>query len=72
MEAYLSDRLIQKILSDENIKRKFVETYEPYKESKFSISEIFKKIESIDSYINQSLRDIIYHKLKWERMRPLP
>lgn len=63
MEAYLSDRLIQKIRSDENIKRKFVETYEPYKESKFSISEIFKKIESIDSYISKSLRDIIYHKL---------
>lgn len=63
MEAYLSDRLIQKVLSSEETKRRFVESFKIYEETKFSLSEIFKKMEELDVRIKKTLRDIIYHNL---------
>ena len=63
MEAYLSDRLIQKVLSSEDNKRLFVENFKDFNDSKISISDIFKQMENLDSYIKKTLRDIIYHNL---------
>lgn len=63
MEAYLSDRLIQKVMSSEETKRKFVEGFKDYKDEKIAVSDIFKHLENLDSRIIKTLREIIYHKL---------
>ncbi|MFQ7265340.1 MAG: hypothetical protein ACLRPS_00360 [Paraprevotella clara] len=63
MEAYLSDRLIQKVLSSETVKRQFIENFKDFKEHKISMSDIFKQMESLDSFIRKTLREIIYHNL---------
>ena len=63
LEAYLSDRLIQKVMSSKDVKRKFVEQFSDYGEQKISISDIFKQIDNLDSRIKKDLRDIIYHNL---------
>ena len=61
MEAYLSDRLIQKVLSSEDTKRKFVEEFKDYKDEKIAVSDIFKHLENLDSRIIKTLREIIYN-----------
>lgn len=63
MEAYLSDRLIQKVLSSEITKRQFVERFKDFENHKISMSDIFKQMENLDSYIRKTLREIIYHNL---------
>lgn len=63
MEAYLSDRLIQKVLSSETTKRQFVERFKDFENHKISMSDIFKQMETLDSYIRKTLREIIYHNL---------
>lgn len=63
MEAYLSDKIISRVLSSIDSKRKFVENYKGYKELKLSLSDIYNKMDNIDSYIIKTLRDIIYHNL---------
>lgn len=63
MEAYLSDRLIQKVMSSEETKRKFVEGFKDYKDEKIAVSDIFKHLENLDSRIIKTLREIIYHNL---------
>ena len=44
MEAYLSDRLIQKVLSSESSKRQFIDNFKDFKEHKMSISDIFNQM----------------------------
>lgn len=63
MEAYLSDKLISQVLSTNESKKKFVENYKEYKETKLSLSDIYRKMENMDSLIVKSLKDIIYHNL---------
>ena len=63
MEAYLSDRLIQKVMSSEETKRKFVEGFKDYKDEKIVVSDVFKHLENLDSRIIKTLREIIYHNL---------
>lgn len=63
LEAYLSDRLIQKVLSSGELKKKFVESFKIFQETKFSISEIYEQMDALDNRIKNSLRDIIYHNL---------
>lgn len=63
MEAYLSDRLIRKVLSSDATRRKFVEEFKDYKDEKIAVSDIFKLLENLDYQIKKSLREIIYHNL---------
>lgn len=63
MEAYLSDKLISQVLLTNESKKKFVENYKEYKETKLSLSDIYRKMENMDSLIVKSLKDIIYHNL---------
>lgn len=63
MEAYLSDKIISRVLSTTESKRKFVENYKGYNELKLSLSDIYKKMDNIDSCIIKTLRNIIYHNL---------
>lgn len=63
MEAYLSDTFIQEVLSTPEMKRKFTEKFKDFKEEKFSLSDLFKKLDDHDKHIYKVLRDIIYHQL---------
>lgn len=63
MEAYLSDRLIKKVLSTEKYKRLFTEKYKDFQDEKIKLSNLFSTFDNIDSLISNSLRDVIYHNL---------
>lgn len=63
MEAFLYNTLSSEVLSKDEIKRKFVETYEPFIESKFSLSQIYSKYDSLDKIIFKELNKLLYHNL---------
>lgn len=63
MEAFLSSTLIRQVLSSEDLKRKFVETYMPYREEQMPFSDLYKKLDTIDSKIQKTLRELMYHNL---------
>lgn len=63
MEAYLSDTIISKVLGDEAVKRKFVETSLCFKSQTLKLSEFFQVQANLNNLIVKRLREIIYHKL---------
>lgn len=63
MEAYLSDRLIQKVLSTEKYKRMFTEKFKDFEDERIPLSNLFSMLDKIDSHIQKKLREIIYHNL---------
>lgn len=69
MEAYLSDRLIQKVLSDAKYKRQFTEKFKDFQNEKIPLTNLFSMMDKIDSHIRKSLREIIYHNL--DRVKPI-
>ncbi len=63
METYLSDTLIQKILSSEEIKRKFIEKYTDYDTKKICFKDILSELEKLEKTIKTDLQELIYHNL---------
>ena len=63
MEAYLYETILHRVLASYASKRKFVENYHNYQEIQISFSNIFKKIDNIDSFIIQTLDNLLYHNL---------
>ncbi len=63
METYLSDTLIQKILSSEEIKRKFIEKYKDYNTKKICFKDILSELEKLEKTIKTDLQELIYHNL---------
>lgn len=63
METYLSDTLIQKILSSEEIKRKFIEKYKDYNTKKIFFKDILSELEKLEKTIKTDLQELIYHNL---------
>ena len=63
MEAFLSSTLIKEVLSSDKNKRRFVEGYLPYQEEKIPYSDIYKKMDTVDEVIQDTLRDLMYHNL---------
>ncbi len=63
MEAFLSATLIKEVLSSNENKRKFVETYSPYRKELISFSNVYEQMDKIDSTIQNSLRSLMYHNL---------
>lgn len=63
MEAFLCDTLIQRVLSNEDTKRHFVECFKDFSEEKIPISQVFQCINNLDSRIKMVLREIIFHNL---------
>lgn len=64
LEDYLSTTLINNVLNDNILFRKFVETYENFKKEKFSLNQIFIKREQLESKVKEHLLGIIYHNLR--------
>jgi len=71
MELSLKDCLKRYVLSTHETKRKFVENYAGYKAEnfRFRLTDIFKRLDSLDKVISDTLDDIIYHDLK--KIKPM-
>lgn len=63
LEAFLSDTIIKQVLSSDENKKKFLQTYEPLAEQKFPMKAIFAKFDMLDSIIRGALTSIVYHDL---------
>lgn len=69
METYLSDTLIQKILSSEEIKRIFIKKYKDYDTKKICFKDILSELEKLEKTIKTDLQELIYHDLG--KIRPI-
>lgn len=63
METYLSDAFINTIMNKAVYKRKFVEVNDDFRKEKFSIAEIYTKMETLDELVKKNLIELIYHNL---------
>ncbi|MHB8260163.1 MAG: hypothetical protein ACYDCN_06560 [Bacteroidia bacterium] len=63
MEDYLSDKLINSVLNDDELFKSFVRTFKGIRDRKFSLSEIFVKQEQLKDIVKKELLEIIYHDL---------
>ena len=63
LEEYLSSTLIREVIqNDENFKN-FVRTFHDIRNERFSLSEIFEKLDQLKDTVKRRLLDIIYHDL---------
>ena len=63
MEDYLSDKLINSVLKNNELFKRFVKTFHGIRDRKFSLNEIFEKQEQLVNIVKKELLDIIYHDL---------
>nr|WP_318379130.1 HEPN/Toprim-associated domain-containing protein [uncultured Enterobacter sp.] len=64
MEAYLSDIFIRAV-KQEGVKRRFVESYGPYREGKkFSLGEIFTQLDLLERKIEDDLKSLTFHNIE--------
>lgn len=63
MEAYLSDTAIQKIMQNDDYKKKFVKSSPHFNKLSIKGSNIYEYYANLDTTIQIQLREIIYHKL---------
>ncbi|WP_353078216.1 hypothetical protein [Flavobacterium sp.] len=63
LEDYLSTTLINKVLNDDELFKRFVRTFKNIKDRKFSLGEIFEKHEQLKDIVKKELLDIIFHDL---------
>ncbi|MGV3611701.1 MAG: hypothetical protein ACO1N0_12165 [Fluviicola sp.] len=63
LEDYLSTTLIQLVLNDENHFKNFVKTYDPIKNRKFELGDIFEHYEKLRDIVKIELTNVIYHDL---------
>ena len=63
LEDYLSTRLIQLVLNDENHFKRFVMTFDPIKKRSFELSTIYEQFDKLRDIVKHELTNVIYHKL---------
>ncbi len=63
LEDYLSSTIIQKIMSNEVYFKNFVKGYKDFSKEKFTINEIYKKLDDLNNIVKNKLSNIIYHNL---------
>lgn len=64
LETYLSDAFINTVLNNERLIQKFVETNLDFAKQKFSLNEIFLKMEHLETEVKTYLIDMIWHNLE--------
>lgn len=64
LEAFLCDTIVKQVLSSDENKKKFLQTYEPLAEQKIPMKAIYSKYDALDNIIRTALKDIVYHNLK--------
>nr|WP_315234026.1 hypothetical protein [uncultured Albidiferax sp.] len=69
VEAYLSSRFIEVVLSSDENMRRLVESDPEFANRTFTIKEIFTKSSQLKNDINIYLRDFIFHNLK--KVKPM-
>lgn len=62
MEAYLSDTMKRHVLNRDAIKRRFVESYLPFKE-KLAKKDIFSFLDDLDKTLNNEIDRISFHSI---------
>ena len=63
LETYLGDALITTVKSERWLMRKFVETFQGFKDMKFTLAEVFAKYDTIDEIAIREMADVLYHNL---------
>lgn len=63
METYLSDALINTTLNSKDFTKKFVETFNDFKERLIPLNELFDYHKKIETICKQAMLDVIYHNL---------
>lgn len=69
LEAYLSDKFIKRVMSDDETLRRCVESSPEFSKQKVPISEVLKIADSIKSRTKKYLAAIVWHNL--ERIKPM-
>ncbi len=63
LEDYLSSRLINNVLKDDELFEKFVKNYKNMENRTFQLNEIFDKYRGLEKTVKIELLDIIYHNI---------
>ena len=63
LEAYLADTASYWIAVDQKIFRQFVSSCEEFKHQKFSLSEIFERMDALRNDVDVYLQQLIWHRL---------
>lgn len=63
LEDYLSTTLIQNITEDEAVFKRFVVNYKPFQNMKFTLNELYDKVDTIHKTVKEELVKIVYHNL---------
>lgn len=63
METYLSDTLKKQVLNKPSIKKRFVKSHDFFKKEKFSLSEIYERMASLNEMIVSEIDKISFHNL---------
>jgi len=63
METYLSDAFINTVFGSHYLLRRFVESNPDFEKQKFSLNQVFSKIDSIEDEVRNYLIEFIWHNL---------
>jgi hypothetical protein len=69
LETFLSDAFINTVLKDRVLIRKFVESNPEFAKDKFSLKELFVKVDKIDDEVKKYLSSQVWHNLK--KVKPM-
>jgi hypothetical protein len=69
LETFLSDAFINTVLKDRVLIRKFVESNPEFVKHKFSLNELFVKVDKIDDEVKKYLSSQVWHNL--EKVKPM-
>ncbi|MFA5778794.1 MAG: HEPN domain-containing protein [Elusimicrobiota bacterium] len=63
LETFLSDAFIGTVLKDKQLLKDFVRLNPDFSDRKFSLNEIFERIDTIEKEVKKYLLDLIWHNL---------
>ena len=69
LETYLSDAFINTISLDKDFLRKFVETNTDFSKQKFTLNELFERVDTIEKEVEKYLLSQLWHNLA--KIQPL-
>lgn len=69
LETYLSDALINTVLDNDVLLKRFVENFKEYKDISLRLCDIYKKMDDIKKLVKEDLYKLMYHNLF--KIRPI-
>jgi len=65
LEAFLSDAFINTVLTDQALIRRFIESTPEFADRKFSLKELFTKVEQVGNEVKEHLSSqVVWHRLR--------